>query len=256
MTKFRKLTDNFTVIPNQLFALDISPEAKYIYVYLRSKPETWVPHMVEIQRSTGMGRAKTMRCRRELIDSGLLSYQAKGEGGGVYTLHELSDVRKPNNGKADTQKADSGKADSGFSNPLVSTDLLVSTDSKKPFDQIAFDQWWAAYPKKVGKKLALAAWKKLKPDDDLVATLIADTKKRLAHDRKWIDGFIKDPVRYLKHEQWNDAIDHAPAKSQTLPNDMPGLEAIAVEKGMHPKGCAPQNIQNVFQYKSWIQERL
>ncbi len=69
--------------------------------------------------------------------------------------------------------------------------------------QISFDVFWSIYPKHTGKKKANELWNKLRLEDQQKA--IADIPKRKV-DRKWLGGFIKDPERYIKNEQWNDDI--------------------------------------------------
>lgn len=68
-----------------------------------------------------------------------------------------------------------------------------------------FDDFWLAYPNKVGKPKALMAWKRLKPD---LATVLAGLKRWKASDQ-WTknDGqFIPHPTTWLNREGWNDAI--------------------------------------------------
>jgi hypothetical protein len=118
LNSLKKPTRNYTVIPNEIFNLtDISSDARFAYCYLLSKPQGWVVRVKHTCDQLKCGRGKTLRMLNELKDNGLLSYKAKKEGGGVYTLHEITDVRK----------ADSGKADSGLSNHIVSTDKTANT---------------------------------------------------------------------------------------------------------------------------------
>ena len=69
--------------------------------------------------------------------------------------------------------------------------------------KVSFDLFWSIYPKKVGKKKCEDMWKKL--DTETQNKILADIPLRM-QDSKWLGGYIKDPERYLKHEQWNDEI--------------------------------------------------
>lgn len=77
----------------------------------------------------------------------------------------------------------------------------------KPFDQSLrdrFDIFWLAWPKKVKKKDALAAFEKIAPGDVLFEKIMAglDAAKRT---EQWQDkGFIKNPDAWLKGERWED----------------------------------------------------
>ncbi|RME80440.1 MAG: hypothetical protein D6775_16145, partial [Caldilineae bacterium] len=37
--------------------------------------------------------------------------------------------------------------------------------------------------------------------------LIADVKRRMAHDRKWIEGYIPNPLTYINQNRWEDEIE-------------------------------------------------
>ncbi len=80
--------------------------------------------------------------------------------------------------------------------------------------QTSFDNFYKCYPKKVGKTKALSAWKKLKPNDDLVEKIIdAVEKSKLTHG--WIkDGgeFIPYPASWLNAKRWEDEIDIVPIR--------------------------------------------
>ena len=89
----------------------------------------------------------------------------------------------------------------------VETETETETDidkrKNKTIGQNEFDRWWAQYPKKVGKKPALAIWNRIKPDADI---LIADAVNRAENDSQWRDGFIPNPTTYLNQERWNDEL--------------------------------------------------
>jgi hypothetical protein len=65
-----------------------------------------------------------------------------------------------------------------------------------------FDQFWSAYPKKAGKKAAIKEWQKAtdKPAIEVILKAIEDQKK----SRKWVEGFILDPERWIKRGCWTD----------------------------------------------------
>lgn len=82
-----------------------------------------------------------------------------------------------------------------------------------------FEAFWKIYPKKVGKKNAYDQWRKLKPADR--EQIMADIPKREAKDDKWLNGYVKDPERYLKNRQWEDEI-IAPRGARVIKNDTGG----------------------------------
>jgi hypothetical protein len=80
--------------------------------------------------------------------------------------------------------------------------------------QARFDRWYPDYPNRQHKPEAEKAFAKLNPDDELTATLIADTAAR-QHGRKWAEGFIELPASYLNKRVWEDSIE--PIRAGPIP---------------------------------------
>ena len=78
--------------------------------------------------------------------------------------------------------------------------------SDKPNDD-GFNTFWAAYPRKAGKKTAQAAWAKIKnPDIDLILDAISKQKKTIQWTKEK-GSFIPHPTTWLNQERWNDDVD-------------------------------------------------
>lgn len=76
-----------------------------------------------------------------------------------------------------------------------------------PFEE-RFEQFWAVYPRKVGKGAARKAFAKIKPSEELlkrmVVAVVAQTKSTA-----WTDEggrYIPSPSRWLNEERWEDEI--------------------------------------------------
>lgn len=69
-----------------------------------------------------------------------------------------------------------------------------------------FDEFWAAYPKKVGKKAAWAAWKRIKPDAELHDRIMtAIGRARVTEQWTKENGrFIPNPTTWLNQGRWDD----------------------------------------------------
>ena len=128
-----------------------------------------------------------------------------------------------------------------------------------------FADWWTVWPLKTAKADALKAYTQLTRKmnhsqmNKFTDMIIGDTTGRIRQEESWLRGdgrFIPLPATYLRGKRFNDVITEVVEQEVKLPNDMVALEKIAVERGMHPKGQAPQQIRNIFEYRSWIQERL
>lgn len=71
-----------------------------------------------------------------------------------------------------------------------------------------FDEFWAAYPNRKGKKAALAKWK-ARNLDAMADTIIADVQARKARDREWLDGYVPHGSTYINGCGWEDDIPQA-----------------------------------------------
>lgn len=69
-----------------------------------------------------------------------------------------------------------------------------------------FDEFWKAYPKKVGKDAALKAWEKIKPDDDLLAKILKSVSAA-AKSKDWMKDageFIPHASTWINGKRWED----------------------------------------------------
>jgi hypothetical protein len=82
-----------------------------------------------------------------------------------------------------------------------------------------FDQFWAAYPRRVGKQDAQKAWAKVKPDAVLVALILKaiENQKQGADWRKDDGQFIPHPATWLRAGRWLDEVRPYVAPPPKLP---------------------------------------
>ena len=104
-----------------------------------------------------------------------------------YKLRTTNQELQTNNNKPQDQKTSSDKPDG----------------DDKPINR--FDDFWKMYPRKTDKKKAMAAWAKVKPDDDLAIKIITNVSNRLASG-EWVKGsqYIMHPTTYLNGARWDD----------------------------------------------------
>lgn len=77
------------------------------------------------------------------------------------------------------------------------------TNNQKPITNKDFEKFYAAYPKRKSRKLALKAWLKLKPDINVVLKSLIMHKK----SDQWTTEkgkYIPYPATWLNAEAWND----------------------------------------------------
>lgn len=101
-------------------------------------------------------------------------------------------------------------------------DNNIKTIPPKAADDERFETFWKTYPKKVGKKDAQRAWKKIKPDKDLFDRIIKAVTDWKDSDQWTKDGgqYIPNPATWLNRGSWDDEIPkvRAPVKKNQFSN--------------------------------------
>ena len=76
------------------------------------------------------------------------------------------------------------------------------------WDPEAFNRFWALYPKKRDKPLAIREWNRLRADRNLMRSMAAALKMQMASEEWLRDNgrAIPYPGRWLSHRRWEDAL--------------------------------------------------
>jgi len=130
----------------------------------------------------------------------------------------------------------------------------ATDDVVEPEPEVAkpFDQFWAAYPRRVGKQDAQKAWAKIKPDSVLLALILKaiENQKQGADWRKEDGQFIPHPATWLRAGRWLDEVRPYVAPPPKLPpgwwESAEGMKAAGLmltppltpNKGEYPKEFA------------------
>lgn len=126
---------------------------------------------------------------------------------------------------------------------VTAPDTETDTDNRKSKSQdigqprSRFAEFWTAYPSKVARKTSHAKWV-AKALDAKADQIIADVEQRKQHDRRWLDGFIPNPLTYLTQERWNDGVARGPPiQPQRASAQLDGLQTLEAMK--HGKPTSP-----------------
>ena len=93
--------------------------------------------------------------------------------------------------------------------PVVPPEGDEAEPAPKDPKVIGFDEFWQSYPHKVGKKAALSAWKKLKPNAGLRVKIMEslETQKSSQQWRRENGRYIPNPATWLNQGRWDDQLD-------------------------------------------------
>ena len=146
-----------------------------------------------------------------------LAYFTKQSVNGARGGRPKKPKRNPNETQTITQTITQTKA----SQKLRSSEAQISEAQNKPpsssamMDDGAFDAFWKAYPRKVGKLASRKAWRKLKLDSKSNEVLQAII--RCKDSEQWRKGggqFIPHPATFLNRGGWDD--NPEPASRQSV----------------------------------------
>jgi Helix-turn-helix domain len=138
------------------------------------------------------------------------------------------------------------KKESTESDKLIPDSLSTKVKRKltrpAPAQLRAFETWYTAYPKHVGRKPALKAWLKLDPDPVLVETIMVATA-RYADLKVGVEArFVLDPVTWINQERWTDETPmsngngHAkPVQVKDLGNGMIEVDGVQMDRRIYER---------------------
>lgn len=192
---------------------------------------------------------KAKRILKELIDAGKLSV----EGGSIINRRAVDEASALRRTKVERRSAGSrGGIESGKSRAKAletnetQKDLLQPEQSRaeqsrtksNPSDspdektRSDFEQFWGAYPHRNGAKIGEAAAQanfEAAVARGVTSEEMIDGAKNLQRDRKAIDGYAKDPAKWIEQEGWRDDIEISKPKSPPPPPDTPEAKLIRLQ---------------------------
>jgi len=134
--------------------------------------------------------------------------------------------------------------------PTPSSSSSSSSSLIKHTQPEGFELFWNSYDKKVGKPNAIKQWQKIKPDAELIITIVHKAKadKIAKPDNK----YRKDPERWLKGQHWLDEViveQAVKAKELPLGTNEQIEQAYRLECGKDP---ALARFNSYFDMKNYI----
>jgi hypothetical protein len=104
--------------------------------------------------------------------------------------------------------------------PDTDTETDTDTENKTPLTPLCptskttldghvfFDRFWRSYPKRIGKGAAEKAFKKIKPSESLLQTMILAIENFTESEQWKKDGgqYIPNPATWLNQKRWEDEV--------------------------------------------------
>lgn len=233
--------DDFTLIPNSISrSTELPARAKAVYIFMRSHRDGWNITTTSVAHALGMNKDTVAKAINDLIESGhMRRIEKRAESGrfagwdyevlsGYFPVSEefgsgdLAGSGKPASGKP--ASGNSGRIRRLYSKKTKEITSLSQEDhaqtsgsSERESRSDRFDEFWDAYPRKVGKKKARAKFAAaIKAAGD--AQRVIDGAQRLAADPNLPEKrFIPHPTTWLERGGWDDE----PLPARSLPRQVP-----------------------------------
>lgn len=206
---------NFTIIGNEIFDSVVSLEAIGLLHYLLSRPDNW--RILPAQLADKFtGRDRTYRILKELIDARYVVRKKLNDGSVQYTVFDAAQpdpekAEMPITAKPDPEKADvllTTDRDQGLTESKTSLkDRSLALQDDWPPD--AWDQFWQAFPNKVGKPVAMRKFDSARRRCPSWARFWAGVQRYVnkTDDRPWLN-----PSTFLNQDRWDEAPAPRPVK--------------------------------------------
>ena len=225
--------DDFTLIPNSISrSTELPTRAKAVYIFMRSHRDGWNITTTSVAHALGMNKDTVAKAINDLIESGhMRRIEKRAESGrfagwdyevlsGYFPVSEefgsgdLAGSGKPASGKP--ASGNSGRIRRLYSKKTKEITSLSQEDhaqtsgsSEREPRSDRFDEFWDAYPRKVGKKKARAKFAAaVKAAGDVQRVI--DGARRLAADPNLPERsdpdwrFVPHPTTWLNEGRWDD----------------------------------------------------
>jgi len=178
-----------------------------------------------LETKTGLKKDAIIRARLRLQQANRIDFKSRsGQLSAVYRIFffDVSDVL--NDTKCDTNRnANRAQTATLTAHKPQLLNKLEKTKKETPISPTLFDTFWNAYPKKLSKAAAKKAWDKIKPDEQLLVTMMA-TIERAKTSENWTKEngqYIPYPATWLNGERWKD--EYPEKKSNSITDWVPGI---------------------------------
>lgn len=142
-----------------------------------------------------------------------------------FLQHQNPHVREPESTipAPDEHSASTVQApDEHRTGPALSPSLNPESPILNPHIQCSagFDEFWTAYPRKVGKGAARKAWIKIRSPSKLLSVMLEAIEKQKSCDQWKRDGgqYIPNPATWLNGQRWEDEVSNGKQEPPPRPD--------------------------------------
>lgn len=143
---------------------------------------------------------------------------------GIFTIsnydkfQEVAPEETPDGHSDGTQAAPDGHLYKKVNNAIMQEPPIPPKEATQTTYESRFKDFWAAYPKKVGKGAAEKAFTHCKPDDSLLATMLLALELQKQSSQWKRDGFryVPNPATWLNQRRWEDELERSGSEQSSM----------------------------------------
>lgn len=182
----------------------LSWEARGVLCFLLSKPDNWRVHREGLLNYGPAGKEKIARVLGELSEAGYLIRRQMRDEGGHFVWENI--LREEPEDAGQPLPANPSLDDSPPVNPpLLNTEIISTEEINTEKTNIGFETFWNLYPKKLDRKTAEKAWRRVKAGPELTAKIINRLFMFKTVDWKNTEiQYIPYPATWLNGARWED----------------------------------------------------
>jgi predicted transcriptional regulator len=211
--------NKFAIMPEWVIELDISHTAFRLYAVLARYADNVThqafPSLETLADRLGCGEKTVRRAIEDLVEHGAIKKHNRGRyQSSLYTVM----TSPPEGSNMSHEGSNMSEEGSKMSTRLVKNVQVTRTTELEPKERellnSKFDKFWAVYPKKTDKRLALKSFVKALKRETL--ELILDGAMRYRDDPNRDDSFTKNPSTWLNADAWENGPE--PVRGRKLTN--------------------------------------
>lgn len=156
---------------------------------------------LDLIKKTSLSRRAVQGALKRLVDTGYLSRVDRPGKGVIWTVKGCTSCAPQEMRPAADAPGGAARAPKPSNNHQPLSEANASSRDAGATKETDFDQFWRAYPAKVGKKAAQIAWKRAKDRPPIADVLSAIDRYRRAkpQDRDWCH-----PATWINQGRWAD----------------------------------------------------
>jgi len=172
--------------------------------------------VIDLQEETGLSYKEQLAARAELVRPGLMTVEYRRARHRLYyridlevldrlwSVHLEASAQREDAHLPKEQMPSAQREDRYQVVPFKTTEEIPPPPPRGGL--LGFDRFWESYPRKVGIGVCRRLWSRLKPDEVLVARMLAaiDEQKRSEQWGKDHGQFIPLPATWLGQARWED----------------------------------------------------